>query len=459
MTQGSTIRQAIALNRFGLGARLDQPAPNDPQAWLVAQFTSFNPRPAPIAAVPDYRQVNAHIAEIRAAQRAARTMSPEAQADARAMNAGLRDILKEHVQARVTSAVNSETPFAERLVHFWANHFALSANKADLVVGAGPFEFEAIRPHVFGRFSDMVMAVEYHPAMMSYLDQSVSVGPNSPMGRKFAARRLGLNENLAREIMELHTLGVRSGYSQADVTEFARALTGHTIVGTGTAANVAGDYGTAYFMPDIHEPGDRMVLGKRYAAGGAEQSRTILADLAARPETAKFVATKLTRHFVADDPPAAVVARLQQAFLASGGDLPTVYRALIASPEAWATPLAKFKSPWDWTISAWRAAGADQAAIGGTQFMLQRLGQPVWLPGSPAGWPDMSQNWAGSDELMRRVDIAGRMFAQPARPVTPQMAQTLLPGVLRAQTSAVIAKSPPEQQLALLFVSPEFQRR
>jgi len=459
MTQASALRQAIALNRFGLGARAGQPVPDDPQTWLLAQFDRFDARPAPIAATPDYRQVSARIEQIRAAQRSARTMSAEAQADARAMNRGLRDMLAEHVQARVSAAVESDTPFVERLVHFWANHFAVSTNKADLVAGAGPFEFEAIRPHVLGRFSDMLMAVEYHPAMMSYLDQSVSVGPNSPLGQRFARRRLGLNENLAREIMELHTLGVRSGYTQADVTEFARALTGHTIIGTGVAMNAEGAYGSAHYMPEIHEPGERLVLGRRYPAGQAEQSRAILADLAARPETARYVATKLARHFVADDPPAPVVARLEQAYLSSGGDLPTVYRALITAPEAWATPLAKFKSPWDWTISVWRGAGAGQEMIAGSQGLLQRLGQPVWQPGSPAGWPDFSQNWSGSDELMRRVDAASRMFAAQAQPVTPQRAQALLPGVLRPQTSRVIAQSPPPQQLALLFVSPEFQRR
>jgi uncharacterized protein (DUF1800 family) len=453
------MQQAIAVNRFGLGAKADQQAPADPKAWLLDQFARYDPRPAPIAKVPDYRQVSAEIQRVRNAQRAARTMSAEAQADARAMNGGLRAYLGQHIQARVTSAVQTDTPFVERLVHFWSNHFAVSTNKADLLVGAGPFEFEAIRLHVLGRFSDMVMAVDYHPAMMSYLDQSVSVGPNSPMGQRFAKRRLGLNENLAREIMELHTLGVRSGYTQADVTEFARALTGHTTVGIGVAATAPGDYGSAYYMPEVHEPGDRLVLGRRYAAGQAEQSRVILADLVARPETARHISTKLARHFVADDPPPALVARMEQAFLSSGGDLPTVYRTLIASPEAWASPLTKFKSPWDWTISVWRGAGADQDMIAGSQSLLQRLGQPVWQPGSPAGWPDSSQNWAGSDDLMRRVDAASRMFASQQTPVSPDLPATLLPGVLRPQTSAIVAKAPPTQQLALLFVSPEFQRR
>ncbi|WP_157216019.1 DUF1800 domain-containing protein [Flavisphingomonas formosensis] len=453
------MQQAIALNRFGLGAKPNQPAPGDPRTWLQDQLTRFDARPAPIAAVPDYAAVTAETQKIREAQRAARTMSPEAQADARAMNGNLRALMNQHVQARVAAAVASDTPFVERLVHFWANHFAVSTNKADIMVGAGPFEFEAIRPHVLGRFSDMVMAVEYHPVMMSYLDQPVSVGPNSPMGQRFAKRRMGLNENLAREIMELHTLGVRSGYTQADVTEFARALTGHTIVGMGVAADAPGNYGSSYFMAEIHEPGERTVLGKRYPAGQAEQSRAILADLVARPETAKFVATKLARHFVADDPPAPLVARMQQAFLASGGDLPTVYRALIASPEAWASPLSKFKTPWDWTISVWRGAGADPEMMATTQSLLQRLGQPVWQPGSPAGWSDFNASWAGSDELMRRVDAATRMFARNPQPMSPALAQSLLPGTLRPQTSKVIASAPPPQQLALLFVSPEFQRR
>lgn len=455
--------QSIALNRFGLGARPQDPAVSDPRGWLLAQLDHFDARPASIAAAPDYRQASAQIKTIRDAQHAARIdASPQALADARAMNAGTRQFMSQQVNARILTAVQSETPFAERLVHFWSNHFAVSTNKADLVSAAGPFEFEAIRPNIMGRFSDLVAAAENHPAMLSYLDQQVSVGPNSPAAKRFPKRAAGLNENLGREILELHTLGVRTGYTQADVTEFARALTGRTIIGMGAGGQLPGVYGAPFYLADIHEPGDRLILGQRYKDGQAEQAQAILADVAIRPETARHISTKLATHFVSDTPPPAVVNRMVTAFQSSGGDLKAVYRAMIASPESWAPTQGKFKSPWDWTISALRAVNPNPDTLATAQQVLQRLGQPVWQSGSPAGWADTQATWASSDELMRRFDVANQMAAKqaPQAPISEAALSALLPGVLRNQTVSVLrGTTSPQQQLALLLVAPEFQRR
>jgi uncharacterized protein (DUF1800 family) len=329
-------------------------------------------------------------------------------------------------------------------------------------------EFEAIRPNLFGRFSDLLLAVEQHPAMLVYLDQAQSIGPNSEVGR-FAARRggkqRGLNENLAREIMELHTLGVRTGYSQADVTEFARALTGWTVsgIGRGRVARFVGGSGNGdfHFAEALHEPGPRTLLGKTYSQRGEAQARAILLDLAANRATARHVSTKLARHFAGDDPPAAMVDRLTAAYLASGGDLPTVYRALVDSPEAWAPQPLKFKTPWEWSVSALRAVGDTEVEGVATAAMLKQLGEPTWQPGSPAGWDDIAASWAAPEALMRRVEIAQRLAARAGSGIDARaLADRILPGSVSESTRTAVARAEsPQEGLALLLVSPEFVRR
>jgi uncharacterized protein (DUF1800 family) len=314
----------------------------------------------------------------------------------------------------------------------------------------------------------MLLAVERHPAMLLYLDQAQSVGPESRVGAFVAGRgrKAGLNENLGREIMELHTLGVRSGYSQADVTEFARALTGWTVSGLlrGPAARglgVAGEPGEFVFSPGIHEPGTRTILGRKYDQPGEAQARAILLDLAVHPATARHIATKMARHFAADDPPPALVDRLAAAFQTSGGDLPTLYRVLIDSPEVWSKATAKFRSPWDWTVAALRAVGAKDLKAQQVFGLMSQLGQPVWRPGSPAGYDDIAPTWAGPDALVRRVEAADRIASRAAgttdaRTLAPQI---LADGLTPATTQALARAESPGQALALLLVAPEMLRR
>lgn len=495
---------AIAQNRFGLGVRPGDGVDGDPRRWLTAQFDRFEPRPAAIGAAPTSAQAAADLADYRAARQRVRAERPAAAdgaapgrrraaampgssaraddgaADAaeqalRMMRRQGRDNYTGSVGARMNAALGSATPFVERLVHFWANHFAVSANGQQVLGFAGPFEFEAIRPHVLGNFRDMLFAVERHPAMLFYLDQVNSAGPNSMLARNArsraertgnAQRRApGLNENLAREIMELHTLGVRTGYDQADVAEFARALTGWTVAGFGRGGagrrmDGDGQPGSFAFAPRLHEPGTRTVMGTRFDGAGVDQATGVLDMLAKHPATARHVATKLVRHFVADDPPAAVVARCEAAFGKSGGDLPTVYRALIDSPEAWRPAPAKFKTPWDWSVSTLRGLGVREfgpQAAG----LLQQLGQPVWRPGSPAGWDDIAASWAAPDAVMRRVEAAERFANRSGQQIDArERAALLLPGTLGAATRQSIARAESAAQgVALLLVSPEFLRR
>jgi uncharacterized protein (DUF1800 family) len=465
---------ARALNRFGLGAGLGEVPPVDPRRWLALQLTQFDPRPALIAdALPSSKLIEL-LRDGRDARQEIKAEAKQTGADPKVLRqqgkqagmagpyADLREAYVDAVGARTQVALSTQTPFAERLVHFWSNHFAISVDKIVTLGLAGAFEFEAIRPNVMGKFADLLSAAEHHPAMLLYLDQAQSIGPASPLGTRAAQRgkERGLNENLAREILELHTLGVRSGYSQADVTEFARALTGWTVGGLAKQPILQGPGPQFWFAAPIHEPGARTILNKRYGQQGEAQAQAVLADLAVHPATARHLATKLARHFAADDPPSALVTRLEQAFLQSGGDLPTVYRALIDAPEVW-TGAPKFRTPWEWTVAALRATGTKAMPGKSAAGAFQQLGQPIWKPGSPAGYDDLAASWAGPDALYRRVELAQRIAERSAPGIDARtLGPALFPGVLSPATATAIARAESgPQALALLLASPEMMRR
>jgi uncharacterized protein (DUF1800 family) len=317
-------------------------------------------------------------------------------------------------------------------------------------------------------------AVEQHPAMIAFLDNQYSVGADSTAARlasRFASRsnsddtgkpkrQFGINENLAREILELHTLGVNGGYNQADVTSFAQIITGWSI-GGGKGRLAGGVPGRFYFRDNLHEPGPKVFLGKTYTEQGQRQGEAVLADLARRPETANFIATKLVRHFIADDPPPAAVDRVARAFLKSGGDLPQVYAALIESPESWDVNARKFKTPEDFVFSTLRALNVSPAQPEEVIRSFDLLGQRQYTPGSPAGWPDTSKSWDGSDALMHRVLWASRIGAKYESGVEPaDLAAASLGGYARPETLSALRRAATSgQAVALLLMSPEFQRR
>jgi len=464
---------AIALNRFGLGARPDEDAPSDPKAWLGGQFDRFQVKPGSLDRLSDPGEiVGKYRDQLKEMRRQARQPGSDG-VDKEQVKSVRQDFSKDvqalyrnAANARVDSALGTEAPFVERLVHFWSNHFCVSADNPQITAFAAAFERDAIRPHVLGRFHDMLIAVEQHPAMLIYLNQVTSVGPNSRVAQRIEARnpqrKLGLNENLGRETMELHTLGVRSGYTQADVTEYSRALTGWTIGGFGPGpGGNGGNPDTFEFRAGLHEPGPRTILGKHYDQRGEKQALAVLADFATSPHTAGHIAEKLARHFAGDTPPPALIDRLAAAFLKSHGDLPTVYRALIEAPEPWAPQPLKFKTPWEWTISALRGIGRRNLDNLNAAGMLNQLGQPVWRPRSPAGWDDIAASWAAPDALLRRVDLAQRI----ARPIAERQAARalgpkLMPGSLSDATAQQVGRAEsPTSALALLLVSPDFLRR
>ena len=470
----------LAANRFGLGRRWDDPAIGDPKDWLTRQLGAFDPAPAAIAALPKREAIAAAYIDYREDRQAMREAADRPMnEEEKGMDPELRRLSRSEIRrhyvdaagARLANAVATPTPFPERLTYFWANHFAVSADKITMIGFTGNYEFEAIRPHIMGTFADLLIAAVRHPAMLLYLDQAQSFGPGSPVAQRAQRRQkkanLGLNENLAREILELHTLGVRTGYTQADVTAFAKALTGLTVAGLGRGAGqrlmpAAARPGDTVFIDLLHEPGAQTILGKRYDQSGARQGEAVLRDLAVHPATAMHVATKLARHFTGDTPPPALVDRLAADFRRTGGDLPSLYRTLIASPEPWAGGPTMFKSPWDWTVSTMRALKLP--ALGEKQnvpAIFTQLGQPLWRPGSPAGYDDLVATWAGSAALMQRVELASRIAGRVGdRADARQLAPLILADALTPDTAQAIARADsPGQGLAMLLASPAFLRR
>src|SRR6201996_6379714 len=358
--------------------------------------------------------------------------------------------------ARLQRGVIADCGFAERLVIFWSNHFCISANKGGLArMWAGSFEREAIRPHVFGRFADMLKAVEQHPAMLFFLDNQQLLGPDSRAGQN---RHRGLNENLAREIMELHTLGVGSGYTQDDVTSLARIITGWTYAGR---QGKLGEPGSFIFNANAHQPGPQRPLGKIYEDNGLAQGEAALADIARHPATAKFIATKFVRHFVSDDPPPALVVRLQDTFRKTDGDLKALATALVDSDEAWQMPPTKLRSPYEFLLASGRLLSRIPEDPGLYLGSLNLLGQPLWSPAGPNGFADTNAAWAAPEGMKLRLDISARVTSRLADSIDPRdLLELAAADAASQETRQTIARAESRQQaLALLLMSPEFQRR
>jgi uncharacterized protein (DUF1800 family) len=384
----------------------------------------------------------------------------------RALYLPMNQEFQAEVLARAQLAATTSASFRERWALFWANHFTVAAKNEETRVLSPVFEREAIRPHVFGRFETLLIASSTHPGMLAYLDQQQSVGPNSVQVQRAVLRQgpraqQGLNENLAREIMELHTVGADGGYSQADVTEFARALTGWGIA-SGQPVDGPTPLGATVFREVRHEPGTRTVMGRRFGQDGSDQGRAILIDLAARPQTAHRLCAKIAAHFVSDTPDPKLVSRMEAAWRGSDGDLAQVALALVNAPEAWAPPPQKLKTPYELLISAYRAVGA-QPTNGQREVFgpLSTFGQRPFEAPQPNGWSDRADAWAAPDALVKRLTWAqGFAGAYAPQGDMVQAAQAALGARLAPATSTAIsrAESRPEA-VALLIMSPEFQRR
>jgi uncharacterized protein (DUF1800 family) len=441
---------SLAVTRFGLGAKPGEieSVGRDPIGWLTNQvLTPQTDEFTGVSSAEALTQFGAWLELKKAAKSGGEGKALEEKNPAML-------IFQSEGQAWTSALATTNMPFAERLTTFWQNHFCVAVNKASVRLLSGPYLREAIRPHIGGRFADMLKSAVQHPAMLEYLDNSNSIGPNSKAGRN---QKKGLNENLAREILELHTLGTGGGYAPADVTSFAKLLTGWSFVRKPGQP----DIGAFAFKANAHEPGPIVILDKTWPNTGLDEGLEFIEFLGTHPKTARFIATKLARHFVSDTPSDNLVAAIAAAFIESSGDLPACYKAPLAHPDAWTPAPGKFRTPQSFLIAALRAL-APKIEPKRAARALAVMGQPVWRAPSPKGWPDLADTWIASDAMKTRLDLAVTLAANPGAPEAddpPALAKSILGDRLTDETATALARAADNKQaLTLLLMSPEFQR-
>ena len=409
MVAAALTNALVAATRFGYAPKSGElrAIAQDPRGWALHQLDA---KPATLD--PSLPASPSMVAEmLQARQDFRKNKDPDFK---KAENQRLRAVYLAELDARLHAAADSDAPLQERLTRFWSNHFTVSCVRPVIRGFAGAFEREAIRPHITGRFVDMLLAAARHPAMLFYLDQVLSIGPNSLAGQR---QHRGLNENLAREMMELHTLGVDGGYTQDDVEALARILTGWSI-----ARRRDPEVGQFRFYPQLHEPGPQRLLGKIYAEGGSEQGEAALRDLASHPATATHIATKLARHFIADDPPKDSVQRIAAVFRNTGGDLKRVTQAVIREDAAWRV-FTKVRTPEDLLIASCRATGFTPPPPFQVQTLHVLDQQPFFAP-QPEGWSDHAKDWIGPESVLHRANCCENFAARlesPHRGIRPAL--------------------------------------
>ena len=458
----------IAANRFGLGPRRGEleDIAQDPRGWLKAQLTETAPTP-PLDKLPTtpamFEQEEAWRLAI------ANIKDPQAKRDTRQEHNRERNQQRiTQLSRRMQQAIQSQQPFRERLVRFWSNHFTVA------LAGGGPkvvlraisplYEHEAIRPNLSGDFATLLLAAERHPAMLIYLDNENSYGPNSKQGKQNGR---GLNENLAREILELHALSVAAPYTQKDVIGLAKILTGSTVVRRTRklANNLTRESGHFLYIHGRHEPGAHVLLGKSYTSNGQKQSEAALRDLAHHPATARHIATKLATHFIADTPPPDAIAQLEQTFIDSKGHLPTVHAALIELEPAWQPEQKKLKTPEELVMSTARALGMKAFKAKPAQVFrqlaarLRFFNHAPFTANSPEGWPDSADHWGSPDALLKRIEWANTIAEQSPATLDPMKLYASVMPENPALEQAITRAESRAQGLALLLASPDFQWR
>ncbi|MEM7546861.1 MAG: DUF1800 domain-containing protein [Pseudomonadota bacterium] len=447
--------ETIAAIRFGYGFRPGQTLPRDAEG-LIASLTggaAFAPDlGGPTLAERGAIFLRSHI----------RRKEKRPREEIREANQAIGSMFKADTARRVVTAVRSPHGFFERLAWFWGDHFAVAGRSFQQRSLVGRFEADAIRPHLTGSFRDMLRATTMHPAMLLFLNQNTSMGPNSVPG---VNRNRGLNENLAREIIELHTLGVGAGYSQTDVRQFAELLTG-----LGFDRRLA----QTQFVPRRAEPGPETVLGVTYGSHGRAELADIesaLDALAAHPATARHIARKLATHFVSDAPSEDLINHVEAAFRRHDGALIPVYTALLEHPDAWSSFGQKVKQPFDFVVSSIRATDPtpDEIAIYldpthrplRVRRPLVRMNQIVYVPPGPQGWPEEAEAWITPQGLSERIDWASRLGRKVAARTDPRdFLRTALADHMSDETEFAATRAAERWEgIALVLASPEFNRR
>ncbi|MBQ0930752.1 DUF1800 domain-containing protein [Ideonella alba] len=492
-----TTRDAyIAAFRFGLGEASLEAVGADPRGWLLSQVGPADPPARAVRnaedVLADRHRVHKLARELKRSRKAAAqdpgqmAMAPDgadpnmgptkaAKKVIRASDAGkdsvdLNQATRDDRYIRLRTALGTGRPFAEHLVWFWANHFTVSAAKGKARGLVGSFERDAIRPHIAGTFEAMLRASTTHPAMLQYLDNQHSAGPNSPHVQrarggyrtdKNVDKVRGLNENLARELMELHTLGVArndgsAAYSQADVTAMAAVLTGWR-----PPQDVPGQRARPLFDASWHEPGSKQVMGRSLPEGPGALDEA-LHMLATHPATARHVCARMARHFVADEPPPALVERMVSAWQRSGGQLTQVTQAMVTAPEAWVSTAAKLRTPEEFAVCSLRMLGQTGESVAvAADAGIVGMGQEVQSAPSPAGWPERSEEWLGPEAMWTRVEWAQQLSRrlgghQDARAIARQ---ALGEGLSERTARQISQAADGEQALTMLLLAPEIQRR
>ncbi len=466
-------RQLIAWHRFGLGARpgtFAKAMGKDPKKALIKELNTPGVALIPQGDLPTYAEA------CEAGERGS----------TRGGTLNSYQIFYKEVDARFDKHLAVPIGFVERLVIFWSNHFTVNRFKEviRIVEGTvGQLERDVIRRNVLGRFDDMLVGVITHPAMVCYLDNHLSVGPNSQLVKENPGYELngvkldGTNVNLAREIMELHSLGTGGGYTEADVKALANIISGwsratESEVGGGYNGAAPGTYGQFLFKPKWHEPGPQTHLGKSWPDEGVQTGIKVLRSLARRKACAQFLAFKLVRHFITDKPTKAMVDPVAKAYIKSGGRLKPMYLALLNLDAAW-KPLKKFRTPYETVAAQYRALGKRHGDVNynngiksnyvDTEHNLKFLNQKTWECLDPDGWDDDSAEWLNPDGLRVRIAAwqqAVNTFAGDFAGSPLALAKSVLGRNLSAATVAAISAAPtPQAGLTILFSSPEFQRR
>ncbi len=425
---------AQALIRFGLGRRGDEALPTDPVAWLQGQLQGDDP------AVFDTKLPTTADGLTMMREQFKLNLPPG--------QSLIQPLYQEDAAAQTAQLITTTAPFRERLVWFWANHFTVSTRQGGTEATVGPYVREAIRPFVTGPFDAMLVAVMRHPAMLLYLDNTSSFGPNSPAGR---AQHRGLNENLARECLELHTLSPAAGYTQQDVTAFAAILTGWSV-------DLNRLYPGYLFREQAHEPGEKTLLGRRFPPGEAG-GIAALEFLAHHPATHRHLATQLVQHFVSDTPPLDAIRTIEGVLRDTGGDLGAASTAIVQLEAAWA-PLAKLRSPLDYAVATLRALDLPADKQVPLPPVLASLGQPLWTAPLPNGWPDTAGDWAAPEAMMRRIDWTYNVTAHAGDHDPAAIAEATLGPLVNPRTLAAMHGAGSRRDaLTLLLSSTEFQRR
>jgi uncharacterized protein (DUF1800 family) len=444
----------IAFNRFGYGATpaLAKLNIQDPKKWLLDQLRDYSIQNPKWTSEQALKQIFAYRHDRKMIQQSAE--NNKAITSLKAKRREMINSSKKLSAQIILQAIQTEQPLQARLQDFFANHFSLSNTNANMRTIAPTLESEAIAPHLNGYFADMLVSVTRHPAMLYYLNNESSIGPNSALGLKRQKR--GLNENLGREILELHTLGVNGGYTQSDVQALSKSLTGWSIGGR-KKREALGFVFKAY----AHEPGEKILLGKRYAAAtrnSDQQAVDMLNSLATHDQTAQHLSYKIAKHFIADSPPQTLVQQMAKRWVDTRGHIPSVMTIMIGHPLSWLPKSSKFKTPREYVISLQRACQLRNTKPDILKT-LEILGQAPYSSGSPAGFSDNAQDWASASALMDRIEwaehIAGQVKMSPI-----EVAMVALGDLLSPSTAQHIMRAESKQQgLAILFMSPEFLRR